>query len=83
LLPYFALAMSSRHGDEMFGAIQTDGVVASFVERSQVAARPATKVEYCKRRLALDVLQQRFNVLIDVVAASALPEHFGAVIVML
>ena len=75
--------MGSRHRDEMLGAIQTDRVVASLVERFQVAARPAAKVEYCKRRLALDVLQQRFNVLVNVMAARAAPELFGAVIVML
>ena len=37
----------------------------------------------CKRRFALDVLQQRLDVLADVVIARAFPELFGMQIVML
>ena len=75
--------MGSRHGDEMLGTVQTDRIMASFDERFEIAPGPAAKVEYCKRGLALDVLQQRFNVLADVVIARALPELFGTLIVML
>jgi hypothetical protein len=75
--------MGARHGDEMLGAFQTDRIMAPVDERFEVAPRPAAKVEYCKRRLALDVLQQRFNVLADVVIARAFPELFGTLIVML
>jgi hypothetical protein len=67
----------------MLGAFQTDRIMASFDERFEVAAGPAAKVEYRRRRLALDVLQQRFNVLADVVMARALPELFRTLIVVL
>ena len=77
LPPYFAPAMGKRHGDEMLGPFQTDRIMALFDERFEVAPRPAAKVEYCKRRFALDVLQQRFNVLANVVIARAFPELFG------
>jgi hypothetical protein len=83
LPPYFAPAMGTHHGDEMLGAFQTDRIMALFDERFEVAPRPAAKVEYCKRRFALDVPQQRFNVLTNVVIARAFPELFGTQIVML
>src|SRR5271169_3830588 len=83
LPPYFAPAMGTRHGDEMLGAFQTDRVMALFDERFEVAPRPAAKVEYCKRRFALDVLQQRLDVLANVVIARAFPELFGTQVVML
>ena len=67
----------------MLGAFQTDRIVASFDERVKIAPGPAAEVEYCKRGLALDVLQQRFNVLADVVMARTFPELFGTLIVML
>ena len=57
--------------------------MASFDERFKIAPRPAAEVEYCKRGLAPDVLQQRFNVLADVVMARTFPELFGTLIVML
>src|SRR5271156_1523230 len=56
LPPYFAPAMGTRHGDEMLGAFQTDRIVTSFVKRMEVAPMPAAKVQYCKRRFAIDVL---------------------------
>ena len=46
-------------------------------------AGPAAKIEYRERRLAIDVLQQRRDILADVVIARAFPEFFGALIVML
>jgi hypothetical protein len=83
LPPYFAPAMGTRHGNEMLGAFQTDRIMALLDERFEVAPGPAAKVEYCKRRFALDALQQRFNVLADVVITRAFPELFGTHIVML
>src|SRR5271170_752332 len=75
--------MGSRHGDEMLGAFQTDRIMASLGERLEVAPRPATEVEDSKGRLALDALQQGFNVLAHVVMARAFPELFGTLIVVL
>ena len=57
--------------------------MALFDERFEVAPRAAAKVEYCKRRFALDVLQQRLDVLAEVMIARAFPEFIGMQIVML
>ena len=46
--------------------------MAEVGERLQVAPGPAAKIENRERRLAFDVLQQRLDVLADVVIARAL-----------
>ena len=82
LLPYVAAAMGARHRGEMRGAFQTDRGVTELGKRFEVAAGPAAKVQYRKRRGTLDALQQRSDVLLDVVVARALPERFGAPVVV-
>ena len=42
----------------------------------------AAKIEYREQRLTLDGLQQRLDVLADVVVARAFPEIFGTLVVM-
>jgi len=44
-------------------------------EREIVAPGPAAKIEYHETQLTLDVLQQRRDVLADVVIARALPRN--------
>jgi len=51
-------------------------------EHFEVASRPAAKIEYRERRVTLDGLQQRLDVLVDVVIARAFPEIFGMLVVM-
>src|ERR1700750_2701448 len=75
LLPYFAPAMGARHCGEVRGAFQTYRDVTRFGKHLEVAPRPATKIEYRERRLAIDVLQQRRDVLADIVIARAFPER--------
>src|SRR5205814_10520314 len=57
--------------------------VTEFGKHLEVAPGAAAKIEYRERRHAFDVLQQRPDVLADVVIARALPEFFGTLIVML
>src|ERR1700720_171907 len=83
LLPYFAAAMGARHCRKMRGAFQTDCDVTLFGKRLEVASWSAAKIEDRERRLALDMPQQRVNVLADVVIARAFPEFFGTLIVVL
>src|SRR5438132_13805070 len=51
-------------------------------ERLQVPPRPAAQVENRERRLALDVREQRRDVLADVVIARALPEVLRTLVVV-
>src|SRR5712691_3295006 len=52
-------------------------------ERLQVPPRPAAQVENRERRLALDVREQRRDVLADIVIARALPEVLGAPVIVI
>src|SRR5947208_3069263 len=83
LLPHAAAAVGARHCGEVRGAFQTDRNVTEFGKRLEVAPGPAAKIEYRERRLVIDVLQQRRDVLADVVIARAFPELFGTLVVML
>jgi len=83
LLPYFATAISARHGGELRGAFQTYCNVAEFGEDLKVASRAAAKIEYSERPFTLDVLQDRCDVLADVMIASAFPEILGMPVVEL
>ena len=56
LLPYFAAAMGARHHGELRGAIQTYRDVTEFGKHLEVATGPAAKIQYRKRRFALDPL---------------------------
>ena len=69
LLPYFAAAISACHGGELRGAFQAYCDVTEFGKYLEVAAGPAAKIKYRIRRLTLDALQQRSDVLVDVVIA--------------
>jgi hypothetical protein len=74
--------VGARHNGQARGAFQTHGEVTEFGKHLEVASRPAAKIEYCERRITLDVLQQRLDVLADVVIARAFPEFFGTLVVM-
>src|SRR6516165_11222893 len=82
LLPYFAATMGARHHGEMWGAIQPYRDVTELGKHLEVAAGPAAKIQYRIRRLTLDALQQRSDVLVDVVIARAFPEIFGVLVVV-
>jgi hypothetical protein len=80
LLPYFAATMRARHHGEMLGTIQPYGDVAEFGKHLEVAAAPAAKIQYGVRLLTFDALQQRGDVLVDVVIARTFPEIFGELV---
>ena len=82
LLRYFAAAVRARHYGELRGAFQTYRDVTEVGKHLEVASGPAAKIEYRKMRSVLDVLQQRSDVLADVVIARAFPEIFGTLVVM-
>src|SRR6516165_8190444 len=82
LLPYLAAAVGTRHCSELRGTFQTYGNVTEFGKHLEITSGPAAKIEYRERRLTLDVLQQRRDVLADVVIARTFPEIFSALIVL-
>jgi hypothetical protein len=71
-----------RHLCELRGAIQADGDMTELPEGPQVAAGSAAEIQDLERRRCLDVLQQRRDVLTDVVAARAGPEILGLRVVV-
>ena len=75
--------MLARHLRKARGAFQPDGGMAEFGERVQVAPRPAAEIEDGEWRRGSDVLQQRRDVLADIVAARAFAEVGGALLVVL
>ena len=76
--PLCARAIAAR----LRRAFQADRLVAEDSEGLQVAPRPAAEVEDGERRRALQVAQQRRDVLADVVVARARPERLGALVVV-
>ncbi|MNI75284.1 hypothetical protein D3C73_1314220 [compost metagenome] len=56
--------------------------MAHSCKRLQVATGTAAKIENVERRLALDMPQQRIDVLADIVIAGAFAETFGHRVVM-
>src|ERR1700730_11727700 len=82
LLPHFAAAVDARHCREARGAVQTHRDVTEVGKGLEVASWSAAKIDYRERWLAIDVLQQRHDILADVVIARAFPEVIGATIVL-
>ena len=82
LLPHCE-TLSARHCDEARGTFQAYWGVTELDKRPEIAARPAAKVEDRQGRLPLDVLQQRRNVLADVVPVRAVPETLGLFVIVL
>ena len=83
LLPHVAAAVGARHGCELRRAFEPDRGVPELGEDFQVAPGATAKIQDGERRLAFDVLQQRGDVLGDVMVAGALPELFGVPVIML
>src|ERR1700722_3688295 len=82
LLPDLAAAEGARHGGKFRGAFQADSDMAEIDERLEIAPGPAAEIEDRERRGARDVLQQRRDVLADVVIARTTPEVLGALVVV-
>src|SRR6266446_4332954 len=82
LLPHLAAALIACHRRKACGAFQADRNMIECREYLEVTPRPAAEIEDSEGRPALDGLQQRGNVLADVVIASAFPERFGALVVV-
>src|SRR5208282_6204608 len=82
LLPHNAATVNAGHFGELSGALQADRKMAEFGKHLEVAPGPTAKIKYRKRWFTLYRLQQRLDVLADVVIACAFPERFGTLVVM-
>ena len=82
LLPHFA-TFFPRHYGETGASFQAYGGVTELGKRLEIASRPAAKVEDRKWWVPLDVLQQRCDVLADIVSARAFPEILGSLVIVL
>src|SRR5260221_9762878 len=82
LPPHLAAAVLARHDREGLRTLQADRDMAERGERLQVPPRPAAQVEDRERRRALDAIEQRRDIPADIVTARALPEGFGAPVVL-
>ena len=82
LLPDLTTAVFARHLRELLRAIKPDSGVAHAREGLQITPRPTAKVENVERRLALNMPQQRINVLADIMIASPFAKTFRHRVVM-
>ena len=82
LLPDFATAVLACHGGETWRTLEPDRVMTSIAEGLQIAAGAAAHVQDEKRRRAFDVVEQRRDVLRDVVISRAFPELLGTLVVV-
>ncbi len=71
LPPHLAAAVGTRHDDELGAAIEADGFVAQAAEGAQVGAPARSRNRGCARASALDMPQQRSDVLTHVMVARA------------
>jgi len=82
LFPHFASAVGAGHRGQLRRTFQADGAMAQRLEGAQVAPRPAAEIQQIKGRSGVDVVEQRTDVLADIVVARALPVVNGALVVM-
>src|SRR5207248_11749283 len=82
LFPHLAAAVFAGHRGKPRRAFEAYCDVAEVLERLQVSARAAAEVEHGERRLALDCIEKRSDILADVVVAGAGPERIGALVVI-
>jgi hypothetical protein len=83
LLPDVAASRVTRHCNEALGAIEADRAMAQCGEGLEISPRPAVEIQNRKRRLDFDMVQQRRDVLRDVVVARAVAEIFRVRVVLL
>ena len=75
--------MGLRHFNEVCGAFQTYCDMTELRKHLEVAPRPTAEIEYRERRLTLDVLQQRGDILADIVIVRAFVKILGIPVVVL
>ena len=81
-MPDLAAGVGPRHLHEPRRAVQADRDMTALREGLQVAPRSAAQVEQRERRGAMQMAQQRVDVLADVVVAGAVAERLGAGVVV-
>ena len=82
LVPYLTAGRHTRHGHELFGAVEPNRAVAQPEESPEIPPRTAPKIEYRERRCARQGPQQRLNVLANVVIACGGRKGLGVLVVV-
>ncbi|RML40083.1 hypothetical protein ALQ97_200132 [Pseudomonas savastanoi pv. glycinea] len=82
LLPHFAAAVLACHSGEFLRAVEAHRNVPHAGKCLQIPPRAAAEIENVKGGRALDMPQQRVDVLADVVIASAFAKALGDRVVM-
>ena len=82
LQQHFTATVLAGHLRKPFGAIEPDGNMAHACKRLQITPRPAAEIQHGKRRCALDMAQQRVDVLAHIVIAGAFTEVLGHLVVV-
>src|SRR5208283_1991971 len=83
LLPDFAARRGAGHRRKCFRAVEANRNVLQFCQPLKVPARTAAKIENFKRWCPLNVIEQRRDVLADIMIARAGAKLFGVTIVIL
>src|ERR1700753_571028 len=81
LPPYFAARCITRHGHEVLAAIEANHPMALCRVGIESSPGPAAEIEDGEWWRDFDMLQQRRDVLRDVVIASAFPKILGVRVV--
>jgi hypothetical protein len=74
--------LSPGHLDKGFRSVETHGLVPALLEREKIPTWPTTQVEDPHRRVASDRLEERVNVLRNVVIARPLEEGVRLILVV-
>ncbi len=83
LVPDFDTCQLSRHLHERLGAVEPDGPMSASLQCSQIAPGSTTEVEDPIRRFPVNRIEQRVDVLRNIVIARALPEMGRVTVVAL
>ena len=82
LLPYFAPAVRARHRNKFRRSFDADRDVSQRLQCLQIAAGPAAEIEQHERRHGADRLEQRGDVLADIVVARSVAKREGVATVV-
>lgn len=82
LVEDFNPRLISRHLDESERSVESDRVVTAIAESDQIPPWAASEVENAQRLAAVQLVEQRVDILGDIVIFRPLPKSVGAGLVM-
>ena len=82
-MPHFDARLGPGHADEGFGAVEAHGIVPAFPEGEKISTRSTAQIEDALGPVGSDRLQQRVDVLGDIVIAGPLKKGLRALLILL